>query len=526
MTKKTGREKDSTGTPTYVMVSVLFALVVFALEGIKESIGYGQDHSSLRMLNLAFVGLGLALCFFWRRFQEGGLKQLTAVVYTLGLWLYLFFMVMGPLLFQGDDGRLLFVHQIGYIGLLCSGLGLLTNLFYDTRLVPSLMLATIAGLLTSLGSIWGLVPLNPQHAPHGGSAAHDRESEEGEIRSAEFSAHSEPAHGKSHAPQHGEAEDEEFAKEDEAPHGAHGAPKAHGSQGHQRAASPRSSHVEADELPDHEEEDDRTLNAIQQKARMKARQQAKGQKKGAAAPAHSKSALKLSAHDTPAAAEPAHVAPHWDYQGAAGPEAWAELDESFKTCARGQEQSPIDVPAQWPLQHDIQLSYRISNFEAIDNGHTVQYNVEAGNFMTLNGKRYELKQIHFHTPSEHFVGGRSSILEAHFVHMGPSGELAVLGSMIEAGLVHREYQKLWEFMPFSKNTPVKPRGKGFDPRDLLPADLAAFRYAGSLTTPPCSEKVTWSVLKDNVQLSQEQINRFRTKYRNNARPIQPLNNRH
>jgi carbonic anhydrase len=48
---------------------------------------------------------------------------------------------------------------------------------------------------------------------------------------------------------------------------------------------------------------------------------------------------------------------------------------------------------------------------------------------------------------------------------------------------------------------------------------------GSLTTPPCSEGVLWLVMKQPIQVSQDQINIFSRLYRNNARPIQPSGGR-
>jgi carbonic anhydrase len=46
-----------------------------------------------------------------------------------------------------------------------------------------------------------------------------------------------------------------------------------------------------------------------------------------------------------------------------------------------------------------------------------------------------------------------------------------------------------------------------------------------LTTPPCSEGVTWFVLKQPVILSQFELEQFAKLYPRNARPVQPLHQR-
>ena len=62
---------------------------------------------------------------------------------------------------------------------------------------------------------------------------------------------------------------------------------------------------------------------------------------------------------------------------------------------------------------------------------------------------------------------------------------------------------------------------------LLPKKRSYYRYAGSLTTPPCSEGIQWYVLKKPIELDSEQI-RFFTSipgFDQTHRPLQPLGNR-
>jgi carbonic anhydrase len=65
-----------------------------------------------------------------------------------------------------------------------------------------------------------------------------------------------------------------------------------------------------------------------------------------------------------------------------------------------------------------------------------------------------------------------------------------------------------------------------NPKDLLPQnDKEYYHYEGSLTTPPCSEKVQWYLLKTPKSASKEQIEKFRKYYTDNERPLQKLHDR-
>ena len=51
------------------------------------------------------------------------------------------------------------------------------------------------------------------------------------------------------------------------------------------------------------------------------------------------------------------------------------------------------------------------------------------------------------------------------------------------------------------------------------------RYSGSLTTPPCTEGVTWLLMATPVELSTEQIASLEQVFEGDNRPVQLLNNR-
>ncbi|MFT3858456.1 MAG: carbonic anhydrase family protein [Aquabacterium sp.] len=216
---------------------------------------------------------------------------------------------------------------------------------------------------------------------------------------------------------------------------------------------------------------------------------------------------------------------HWAYGGATGPEQWGRLKPEFQTCMLGKRQSPIDIRDGIPVQLDpIQFDYRPSGFRVIDNGHTVQVNVEPGNGIIVQGRRYELIQFHFHRPSEERINGRQYEMVAHLVHKDLDGRLAVVAVLMDAGKSHPVVQLVWNNLPLEKQTEQAALVQ-MDLNQLLPEQRQYYTYMGSLTTPPCTEGVLWMVMKHPSLVSREQIGVFSKLYQMNARPIQPASGR-
>ncbi len=228
------------------------------------------------------------------------------------------------------------------------------------------------------------------------------------------------------------------------------------------------------------------------------------------------------AHNEPAMQ---HANIHWDYEGLGGPENWGKLDPRNKLCATGERQSPIDIKDGIKVDVEpIKFRYQPSTFRIVDNGHTIL--VEAGEgSISLTGKTYELVQFHFHRPSEEKINGQRFDMVVHLVHKSDEGQLAVVAVLLERGNENPFIQTLWNNMPLEKNMPVAPPAATIDLNALLPSSRNYYTYMGSLTTPPCTEGVLWLVMKQPVQVSQDQINIFSRLYRNNARPIQPASGR-
>ena len=215
---------------------------------------------------------------------------------------------------------------------------------------------------------------------------------------------------------------------------------------------------------------------------------------------------------------------HWSYEGETAPDRWGGLNPSFAVCDGGVQQSPIDLAAPIPAGGgNLEIQWQPSGAQVVDNGHTIQVNQAAGSSITLEGRQFSLLQFHFHLPSEHTVGGESSPMEVHFVHQAEEGDLAVIGVFMDAGEAHPAIQSIWDAKPGVDEAPAPLAG--VDPNAFLPEERGYFRYAGSLTTPPCSEVVSWVVMTESMAVSQAQVDAFGALYAMNARPVQPLHRR-
>lgn len=235
----------------------------------------------------------------------------------------------------------------------------------------------------------------------------------------------------------------------------------------------------------------------------------------------------------------------WSY---GAPTVWGDI---YQNCNHN-EQSPVnfDVP-NFFVGDEIKrtalmdfVDYKpLKERKVVNHGHNVQVNGEFG-ILTLPDGEYEVKQFHFHFPSEHAVNGQHAAGEIHIVHQrrnatGTNG-LAVIGILLQEswaldGYNAKERQKELDFMSalgFGKDLPAE--GKEIDvSKDVdlnaFSHELAGayFHYHGSLTTPPCSETVHWYVLQRPAVVTAEMIASFKKKYPppSNNRPVQKLNGR-
>lgn len=225
---------------------------------------------------------------------------------------------------------------------------------------------------------------------------------------------------------------------------------------------------------------------------------------------------------------------HFEYEGNQGPEYWETLCNGDWTDCGGAAQSPLDIINDDAVKDEnldpISINFSQSATNIYNNGHTIQFNYDSGSTSTLNGITYNLLQFHFHTGSEHTINGSRYPMEMHLVHQNPdTGDLAVIGFFFETGKENAVLEHFINDLPQHEgNQFVSDFNYSVEDMIISSDDDQIgkyFTYQGSLTTPPCSEIVTWYVVKKSIRASQHQLEEFENIMHENFRPVQDLNGR-
>ncbi|MFQ6660143.1 hypothetical protein Gotur_028760 [Gossypium turneri] len=225
-----------------------------------------------------------------------------------------------------------------------------------------------------------------------------------------------------------------------------------------------------------------------------------------------------------------------------GPSQWGNIKKEWSDCKTGKIQSPIDIPSRKAKviknPGRIEMLYKPTEFIVKNRGHDISLKIhwlKSAGSIKINGTEYFLQQAHWHSPSEHAIDGRRYALEVHLVHQAKDPKvkhnLAVVGLLYKHGKPDAFLSKLLGNIS-ATNDQIHEKPLGFvDPThiDIRMGGKAYYRYIGSLTVPPCTEGVIWSVQKQVKQVSKEQVHAIRVlvhdKAEENARPVQPLNQR-
>jgi len=220
------------------------------------------------------------------------------------------------------------------------------------------------------------------------------------------------------------------------------------------------------------------------------------------------------------------LAAEWSYTGDTGPAHWGDLSPEYTACTHGKNQSPVDIKDAYNYEHArIKFDFEHLSNNVYFGAHGLVINFESAGF-TLENHKYKLDQLHFHSPSEHRIAGKSFPLEAHFVNSDKDGNLAVISVLFRKGVENKNIQKLLNKISENKGKFVLRSFNEFTAKQLLPRTKKYYHLNGSLTTPPCSEGVLWLVMQHQVTISAAQIDALQDLLKApNNRPIQPINAR-
>ncbi|XP_041082655.1 carbonic anhydrase 12-like isoform X2 [Polyodon spathula] len=218
----------------------------------------------------------------------------------------------------------------------------------------------------------------------------------------------------------------------------------------------------------------------------------------------------------------------WTYTGLEGQYDWPK---KYPYCG-GVSQSPIDISNEL-LRYDPTLrpvevrgySNCTEPLALINNGHSVEMSLPSTMYISSLPQRYSAAQLHFHWGStdhlggsEHTIKGKQYPAEMHIVHFNSdkysnlstavdkADGLAVLGVFIDVGAFNPVFDLILSHLGSVRYRDQGVQIPAFNVFNLLPERLDEFyRYDGSLTTPPCYPSVLWTVFRNPVRISQEQL---------------------
>ncbi|CAI8727701.1 carbonic anhydrase family protein [Methylococcus capsulatus] len=146
----------------------------------------------------------------------------------------------------------------------------------------------------------------------------------------------------------------------------------------------------------------------------------------------------------PAGAAGCPSEPDWSYSGANGPSNWNTLFPI--QCGTGSRQSPFDIVTANVTKADLpklSFHYNVADVLFLDHDDQVAFNHGNGNFIKIGKDRFDLINIHEHTPSEYTLNGQQFPMEIHLVHQNKqTGQLAVIGVFVVTGKENKGVRRL------------------------------------------------------------------------------------
>ncbi|KAB1274846.1 Carbonic anhydrase-related protein 11, partial [Camelus dromedarius] len=169
----------------------------------------------------------------------------------------------------------------------------------------------------------------------------------------------------------------------------------------------------------------------------------------------------------------------WAALGAAGPPFWGLVNAAWSLCAVGKRQSPVDVELKRVLYDPFLPPLRLST----------------------GGEKVQL--IHF---NQELYGNLSA------ASRGPNG-LAILSLFVNTStqVAGSSNPFLSRLLNRDTITRISYKNDAYFLQDLslellFPESFGFITYQGSLSTPPCSETVTWILIDRALNITSLQVN--------------------
>jgi carbonic anhydrase len=217
--------------------------------------------------------------------------------------------------------------------------------------------------------------------------------------------------------------------------------------------------------------------------------------------------------------------PKFTYEeGPDGPDHWEGV------CKTGHSQSPVDITKSEkmpiPPLAPLEFRYQAADLDMVNDcsHYLIKVRFPGNLWLKVARKPYRLSEIDFHEPGENAVRGKRPPMSLELVHLSPEATFLIIEVPVVVGKENPVIKTLWEHIPDPGKEQVTP-GVKINVMDLLPTDHGFYSYRGSLTNPVCNEGVLWFVMKNPIEMSEDQIAQYRMHYHNTARPLQPLNDR-
>ena len=197
----------------------------------------------------------------------------------------------------------------------------------------------------------------------------------------------------------------------------------------------------------------------------------------------------------------------WSYSGKGSPQNWADISEKNKFCKIGFNQSPIDIKSTMNndfILNDLRFDYKSAEIEKVKAKHYQKINFYGKNFAFRGKKKYWLKYIEFHHPSEHLLDSNPHSLEMQIYHKSEDEQWLAVSYFLEISNQNNDNENLYfkNLINFLKSNQIEDK---FDLSKIIDKKSLSFFYEGSFTTPPCTEGVKWYIMKNPIYISKEQM---------------------